>query len=325
MPAARARSLQTLVLCAVCFVAGLAGAYVLRRAGPSRQPGSLDSGAERARPDYARAEESFQEGYRLLLKERYSDALKAFRKAADLDPTDPRPQHGMAKVYQSMQFVDRAEESLRRAIAIDPGFAESYRDLVKLLHDRGEYPEAIELLEKLRALAPEDSFVTAELAINALALGRSDEAVSLLEKYNAAVGPQAWGYTQLGRAREAAGRSDEAAEAYRRALAIDPRFTLAYHRLGLLLAARGEEKESARYLERYRELRKLETRAHQLEMLLLRDPDQVDVLMQLAQARFALGKAREALLLIDRALAQRPDDASIQAIRRKVAAAVGGG
>jgi len=317
-----------LAICAASFGVGFGSAWALRRgdsfgterAGPTQQVPARPPGPRTMAASTA-AEDAFQRGFRALEEERHSDAVASFRQAAALDASDPRPHHGLGKAYQKMALIELAERSFRTAIEIDPESTASENDLATLLHDSGRYEEALALLETLRAKNPGDHFVTAEIGINELALGHVEAAIRHLEEYNAAVGPQPWGATNLGRALEAAGDDTRAEASYREALRSDPAFGIALHLLGQLLARTGREDESRRALESYRQLRELETTAHQLAMALLRQPDDVDSLMRLANIRFRLGKAKEALILVDRARGIRPGDPAIEAIREQVATA----
>ncbi len=326
----RGKTLVLSTVCIACFAVGFGGAALVRRLPEAAVEGGGTSSEKkppgpRRRPSarvLAAAEKHFQAGFRLLQGEQLSEALEEFKTAAKIDVTDPRPHHGLGQVYQKMVLVERAEAAYRKALEIDSSFDHAKKKLATLVYERGRYEEATRLLEELLAKNPNDTFVWAELALNAVALGRPQEAISLLEEYNAARGRQAWGLTHLGKAHEAAGDPIKAEMAYREALAIDTRFTAAYYALGQLLAARGDEAESARQLKTYQQLRDLETRAHELRMALLRDASNVDTLMSLAQVRVRLGNAAEALPLIDRARKLQPGNASIQTIYENVEQAV---
>ena len=174
----------------------------------------------------AAAEERFQAGLSHLQNERYSDALAEFQRAARLDPTDPRPHHGQGKVYQKLFLVDRATESFRKAVELDPSFLPLKKSLATLLHDAGEYYEAVRLLEPLAKQHATDTFLQGELAINLLGVGEVQRAIALLEKYNQAEGRQAWGYAHLGRAYCAAGDLGRAEPLYRQALTLDPQMSV---------------------------------------------------------------------------------------------------
>ncbi len=320
------KTLILVTVCIACFAVGFGGAALVRRlpdavvdgGAPTSEKTPPRSGGRPSAQVLRAAEKHFQAGFRLLQGEQLSEALEEFKTATKIDVTDPRPHHGLGQVYQKMVLVERAEAAYRKALEIDPSFDHSKKKLATLVYERGRYEEATRLLKELRTKSPSDTFVWAELALNALALGRPREAISLLEEYNAARGRQAWGLTHLGKAHEAAGDPVKAEAAYREAIATDPRFAAACYALGQLLAARGDEAESARQLKTYEQLRNLETRAHELRMALLRDASNVDTLMSLAQVRVRLGKAAEALPLIDRARRLQPANASIQTIYEKV-------
>lgn len=303
---------------AVCFGAGVLAAAIIRKATAPEPAAAGDGVRVSDRDDAAAFSTLFQRGLDLFSKERYAEALEEFRRAAAADPTDPRPHHGTGMIYKKLVLEDRAEEAFRRAIEIDPAYLPSKKSLAQILHDLGRYRESLALFEELRRADPRDTDILGEIAINKRALGEYDEAISLLERYNAAAGPQAWGFTHLGRALALAGRTEEAERAYRRALQIDGGFSLAHYWLGQLLVETGRRAESEKVLATYRKLRALQNREHQLRMDLLRDPDALPVMVELARLRFMLGRAREALVLIERARKLAPGDRSLAEIHDKV-------
>ena len=266
----------------------------------------------------AAAEERFQAGFSHLQNERYSDALVEFQRAATLDPTDPRPHHGQGNVYHKLFLVDRATESFRKAVELDPNFLPSKKRLATLLHDAGEYHEAVQLLEPLAKQHATDTFLQGELAINLLGVGEVQRAIALLEKYNEAEGKQAWGYAHLGRAYSAVGDLDRAESLYRQALALDPHMIVVRYWLGQVLVATGREEESRPLLERYRMLRDLKNQEHQLRMTLLREQDVVGTLIQLARVLYMQGKTKDSLATLERAREMAPDDEQLEQLYRKV-------
>jgi tetratricopeptide (TPR) repeat protein len=270
----------------------------------TREPG----GVPPSREVQARFDEVFLTGFRALEDGRHGDALDAFQRAERIDPTDARAPHGQGEVYEKLLFHEQAIEAYRRALALDPSFSESAKNLVKLHYEAGDQDAALQLLADLERRRPNDPFVWAERSLHALRNGDASKAIVWLEKYNAAEGRQAWGTAQLGRAHELAGDLVRAETLYRAAIEIDPRFSMAHYWLGQLLAELGRDDESSLVLEAYRRLRHLETLCHQLRMSLLRDPKDVASLVELARARAALGSIDEARKLIDRARGIAPSD-----------------
>ncbi len=279
------------------------------------------------------AETRFQAGYQHLRNERYSRALTEFQRAAEIDPTDPRPHHGQGEVYQKLFLASRAEEAYRAAIAADPSFLASQKELSKLLHDAGRHREVVDLLEPLvkqqsaaeQLASPDDkppkrdSFWIGELAINLLALGDTKRAIELLQKYNDDEGRQAWGYSHLGRAWSVAGNVVEAEAAYLEALDIDPNLGIAHYWYGQLLVANGRDPEAKPHLERYRRLRSLQDIEHQLRMTLLRQEGHVPTMVRLAETIFRQGRKAEAARVLDKARKLAPEDEKLQTLHRNIA------
>lgn len=244
----------------------------------------------------------------LFSAERYNEALEAYEGAARASPRDPRPPHGMGEVYRKLLLDDKAEEAYRRALAVDPRYLPAKLQLGILLHDLGKSEEAVRLLRELERINPQDPQLWGEIAINLFRLGDARGAASLLERYNAARGPQAWGWARLGQAREEMGDLKGAEEAYRRALSFDPRSPSAHLWLGRLLIATRRESEARKHLETFRKLRDLETQAHNLQMALLRTPDDLNVLVNLARVRHLLGDTEAAFISLRRARELAPKD-----------------
>lgn len=339
-----------------CFAVGLGAAFVVRSylPGPRRlaEPTSATTGPDRTvaeptppspaktvsrpepraarslpqpvpdpknlTPTERRFAEQLRQGYDHFQRGRYAEALEALSRASKIDPTVPDSYHYMGEVYQKLLLVDEAEQSYRQALAVRPSYSPSAKSLAMLLYEAGRYEEAVALLEDLRSRRPNDSFVLAELAINATALGDPEKAIALLEQYNAIEGKQAWGYTHLGRAHADAGNTDQAEEAYRQALAIAPTFPLAHYWLGQLLVATGRKEESKKPLAEYRRLRKLEDEAHQLNMALARNPDDVNALVAMARVRYLLGDSAQSLAMLERARRVAPHDQKLLNLYRQV-------
>ncbi|MBN1421309.1 MAG: tetratricopeptide repeat protein [Planctomycetes bacterium] len=308
----------------ILLAAGASGILHAFRSGPAEAPPrprpaaapAPAAGKGTAGVNRERAEEVFQRGYAHLSNERYGEAVRDFEEAARLDPTDPRPHVGLAKIHQALDYDERAEQAYRKAIALDPTFDDAKVFLAQILCDFGRNEEALGLLEEVARRAREDSIVWAEIAVNQMRLGYPEKAIPLLERYDRAAGRQAWGPMNLGRALADVGRIDEAEKAYREALAIDPKISLAYLWLGQLLMAKGRREEAEPLLRTYRELRTLHTEEHQLNLAVSRGSEDprvfVNVLVRLAQVRHLLGKEREAVIPLRWALEYAPGDAKLR-------------
>lgn len=306
------------------FVTGLVAAAIVAhnldagQRAPRRAPeASAPHAASRPRnPDAA--DQRFEEGRARFREENLEEAFRAFSAAAELDPQDPRPHVGLAKVLEMLNYRERAEDAYRRAIAINPGYYEAKIELARVLCDFGKHEESNTWLRSALADDPENHRAVAELAVNELRRGNPAAAIPLLERYLASTAPTAWTYENLGRAHADAGNAKAAEEHYRRALALNPNTELANLWLGQLLVATGRRAEADTYFRRYRELHGYQVEAREVEQAIARRPGDagklVALLVRLAELRARQGKHEESLVPLKRALDVRPDDAGLRRI-----------
>lgn len=113
-----------------------------------------------------------------------------------------------------------AEEAYRRAIDLDPGFAEAHVDLGRLLHAAGAVHDALEQYERARDLDPEDATT----------------------------------WFNLGVAYDDLRRDHDAVAAYRAAIDLAPRFADARYNLASVYERRGEVGLALQELRAYRDL-----------------------------------------------------------------------
>jgi tetratricopeptide (TPR) repeat protein len=299
-------------------------AAVLITAGRRAWSGASAPPPEISPADRAAFEQHMAAAGQAFLAERHAEAFAALTRAAERAPRDPAPRHALGEVYEKLAMKEIAETCFRQALALDPDYWPATESLIKTLHDLGKPREALAVIAEARKKRPEEPFLWAEEALGRLRLGQAAEAVALFEKYNAAVGKQAWGYAHLARAHSESGDLDTAEKYYRDALALDPRLAIAHFWYGQLLIARGQGRKDAAEaaLATYRKLRDLETRVQSLELALLGRPAEVRLLVELAQARFELGKGPAALAALEKALALAPGDERLQKLHAGVKQAV---
>jgi tetratricopeptide (TPR) repeat protein len=82
----------------------------------------------------------------LLAEEKYSDALAAYQKLADLMPDDPDVYLRIAQIYRELHQLDKAEENLVKARQYSPGSLEVMYNEAMLYQAQGRYEDAIRVL-----------------------------------------------------------------------------------------------------------------------------------------------------------------------------------
>jgi tetratricopeptide (TPR) repeat protein len=89
----------------------------------------------------------------LRAAEDFGGAEKLYRQATASAPADPEPHHHLAGVLVSLQRLDEAESSYRRALALAPRAAATARAFAVLLLSQGRYAEGFALFEARHELA----------------------------------------------------------------------------------------------------------------------------------------------------------------------------
>jgi Flp pilus assembly protein TadD len=82
----------------------------------------------------------------LLGEEKYSEALAAYQKLADLMPDDPDVYLRIAQIYRELHELDKAEENLVKARRYSPGSLEVMYNEAMLYQAQGRYEDAIRVL-----------------------------------------------------------------------------------------------------------------------------------------------------------------------------------
>lgn len=142
-----------------------------------------------------------------------------------------------------------ALDHLRRALDIDPGYAEAHMNLANALVDLGRTAEALPEFRAAIRLAPQLAMAHNSLGLAFQRLGQWRAAAA---SYQRAIArrpdyPEAW--TNLGNAQRALGNLQEAIAAHRRSLALRPDYAAAHVNLGAALRAAGRLHEALDVLE----------------------------------------------------------------------------
>jgi tetratricopeptide (TPR) repeat protein len=166
------------------------------------------------------------------------------------------------KACQGLSKSQRGIEILRRAVALDPNYADAHHVLGSMLANEGNYKEGIPELEQAVKLAPDNPTYQYALG-NAYRSDRSlpeaaAKARAAFEKaleINPAF-PTAHYY--YGLTLEDSGEMEAALREYRRTLELDPKYLSAGYRIGVVYKTLGKDKEAKSYLEKFGRDAKLE-------------------------------------------------------------------
>lgn len=182
-----------------------------------------------------------------VASEGVEQAAEAFAQAGEIEPAFALAFFRQGEAHEAASSRWRAAGAYRRAIHVDPGFAEAYKALGDLLarSPRRLYEQAVEAYSKAVEADPDyaDAYVGLGDALSAT--GKFDEAV---REYRRGLGidPQnpRVHYSLARILYTEKGLYHEAVEAYQRALALDPTFVEAQIGLGDLYEEKGLYQEA---------------------------------------------------------------------------------
>lgn len=177
----------------------------------------------------------------------HAQAASSFRMALDIRPYGPAWIR-LGEALSAGGQLEAAGDALRAASNIDGNAAYVSYALAKVLLERGETAEAIELLERAVALAPDSGAVRRSLGLAYRSTGEQELAQRSLAQIGAAADQQpmledalyesvvglavdALHFLNRGRSLDSAGQTAEAIDAYQKAIELDPSMAQAHANL----------------------------------------------------------------------------------------------
>lgn len=122
-------------------------------------------------------EEYLEEGYTLFNKHQYNDALVAFERACNLDPTFADAYEGCGTALFYLGHKDEALEAYEQAIRLNPSYASAFSGKGNILYEAKRYAEAFDAYDHATLLDPGlvDAYIGKGNSL--YYLGRYDEAI----------------------------------------------------------------------------------------------------------------------------------------------------
>lgn len=253
----------------------------------------------------ARAFDPYLAGLALLQQSgdlsRLKDAGTHFREAIEIAPGFARAHAGLCEVGVRVHERSRdpadlaaAEQSCKKALALDATLAETGKALAALYLAGGKQDEAAAVYRTLITRNPRDADGHVGLGRALQGLGRFDEAEQSFRRA-VAEEPAYWrAYAALGTYLYDRGMIDEAIEAYRKVTELTPASAVAYNNLGAALQMKGDLAASA---EAYRRSLAIE-------------PSRA-AYSNLGTYHYYLGQFAEAAAQYERAVALAPQDQTL--------------
>ncbi len=248
-----------------------------------------------AKPDYAAAYSGL--GRSLAALGRNRDALSAFEASIRLHPTASRYVL-LADVQGSLEANSAAEQSLRRALELEPDNEEAMLNLALLRRDQ-DHQEALTLLKNATKIDPLNSIILRELGFELARTGRLEDAQHHLESARTIDPTDAWTHLYLAKLYHASGADDEAEREHHEAVRLSPLSALFLQQLGSFEL---EQNRADRAIVHLREAQVLE-------------PEDAEGAFLLGKALIAAGATSEGKNWLHKALSLDPSHEGARTLR----------
>lgn len=167
-------------------------------------------------------------------------AMESLREAVALDPRNALAEYNLAATLQDAGHREEAVSCYRHAVALQPGFAEAQNSLGLVLRTLGRTQEAEQSFRAALTANPDYALAHYDLAITLSDQGRFEEALTDYREAIRLTPESAEACNDMGIALQNLNRLDEALSSFRHALTVAPAFAAAHNNLGNLLHMLGK-------------------------------------------------------------------------------------
>lgn len=218
-------------------------------------------------------------------------AAQQIERAIQRKGTEPAFYNNLGEAYRALQRLPEALACYRRAVTLDPGFAEAYNGLGVALNEQGQWTEAVASYRRALELRPDYAEAHNNLGIAWDRLGDPEAAIASYRRALELRPEYVEAHNNLGAAWKEQGDYAAATASYRRALELRPQFAEAHNNLGIVLNEQGQRNAAIACYQRALEL----------------NPRYVDAHNNLCVALNGLGRHDAAIDCYRRALELKPD------------------
>jgi tetratricopeptide (TPR) repeat protein len=140
----------------------------------------------------------------------------------------------LGRIEHQHNALDAAELLLETALKIEPNYRAARLDYIRVLLDRQKYLQALEEINTLLSLEPENKYYLSLQAAACTGLGQHDSAITLYRHLLASSPESSDLHMALGHSLKSVGRQKDTIESYQTAAAVRPGFGDAYWSLANL-------------------------------------------------------------------------------------------
>ena len=275
-------------------------------------------------------DELIRTAYGLYQQGKFDDALASLKKATTLSPNDFRPHALSGYLYAAQRKLKNASDAFAAALRLQPRQKELYLAKVEVDTMRNAHEEALAACRKAIEVDPQYAEAYAKLGeLLRFSKNQRAEAITALRTAIRIDPNLPASYEILGGILEYGNEKKEAEETFRKGMAVDPKHMVGRFELGRLLVKQGRLSE-ARELWDGRTSDEDRTHPQFIELLkraeglkhatdsLAKNPKDPEALIEMGMAVMegdswvVDGRQERAIVYFKRALAQKPDSARAQ-------------
>jgi tetratricopeptide (TPR) repeat protein len=184
-------------------------------------------------------------------------AIETAKMAIAIEPNHGIAQFNLGNLYAALGKFDLARPRFEETLRIYPNYAEAHSNLGQLLAQQGDLEGGIREFRRAIELNPFLGGPYVNLGVALARQGRTEAAVNALQDAARLAPESAEAHYTLGSLYASQGRYDQAAKAFNEALRVQGDFAAAHQSLAQLLALQGRKEEAVQhYQEALRLMRK---------------------------------------------------------------------
>ena len=159
-------------------------------------------------------------------------AMVSYKKAVVINPGFAQAYNNMSIILKKQDKLDEAIEACNKALAIVPRYAGAYNNRGSVLEKQGKLEKAMEAYNMALAIEPGYADAHNNRGIVLKKQGKLERAIAAYKRALAVKPDYAEAYYNLGISLQDQDQLDEAVEAYKKALAVKPDYAMAYNNMG---------------------------------------------------------------------------------------------
>ncbi len=233
----------------------------------------------------------YRSGLSLLysIQGRGAESAGILKDALDISPEDEYLRYKLAKQLEKNGEINEAVEQYQKLLALNSNYVKGWLGLASIQMDQKKYAEAVASYEKVIEISPEDDYTRYLLGKTYYSLGNYTEAVSYYNKALETIKDNSWIWYHLGKAQQKLGNSKSADIAFNKSISINPG-------MGKFIVNKLEYTDDSLEL---------------LESMILDDPGNYNLYIQIAQIYYREGDNEKALKALQSVVDLNPDDPEV--------------